>query len=264
MSPVAGRPQQQPSPPERHLFRRLEPLRRCEQVIPYMSLRFTLALVFAFVCSVIASAQNLSPSWEDSTYFGGSGNDVIAAQTTDTSGNIYVTGITTSNNFPTTSGVYEPTYPGPSGSNVIFVSKFGPGGALIWSTFLGPGCFEFLAPSGLAVDASGNVYVSGTFECSGFPTTVNLGTNGSVFVTKLNSSASQLVYSTTLGGNSILGTSEVVLDSTANAFVVGAGDLCCNSTTGIIGPLGGISDFWIAEINSAGTAIPWSVEIGGS
>jgi hypothetical protein len=91
-----------------------------------------------------------------------------------------------------------------------------------------------------------------------------LGTSGSVFLTKLNSSGSQLVYSTTLGGNSILGTSEVVLDSSANAFVIGAGDICCNGSTGIIGPLGGISDFWVAEINSAGNALPWSVEIGGT
>ena len=140
-----------------------------------MSLRFTLVLAFTFVCSVIACAQNLPPSWEDSTYFGRSGNDIISAQTTDASGNVYVTGITTSSNFPTTSGVYEPTYPGPSASDVIFVSKFSPGGALMWSTFLGPGCFDFLAPSSLAVDASENVYVSGTFECSGFPTTVFVG-----------------------------------------------------------------------------------------
>ena len=56
----------------------------------------------------------------------------------------------------------------------------------------------------------------------------------------------------------------MVIDSIANAYVIGSGDYCCNANTGIIGPLGGISDFWVAEINSAGTALSWSVEIGGS
>ena len=229
-----------------------------------MSFRASFVVAFVAVCSIFASAQSLPPSWDDSTYLGGTGNDVIAAQTIDASGNVYVAGISTSSDFPATAGVYEPTYPGPSGSYAIFVSKFSPGGQLQWSTFLGPGCFEFLAPSGIAVDASGNVYVSGTYECSGFPTTVNLGTSGSVFLAKLSSTGSSLVYSTTLGGDSVLGTSEVVLDSSANAFVIGAGDICCNGSTGIIGPLGGISDFWVAEVNSAGTALTWSVEIGGS
>jgi hypothetical protein len=229
-----------------------------------MSSRPWLALTFAVVCSAVASAQSLNPSWTYSSYFGGNAGDSISAQTSDPSGNIYVAGITSSPNFPTTAGVYEPNYPGPSGDNVVFVAKFSSSGALVWSTFLGPGCYTYIVPEGIAVDANKNVYVSGIFECSGYPTTVNLGTSGSVFLTKLNSTGSKLVYSTTLGGNSVLGGSEVVLDSSANAYVSGAGDICCNNSTGIIGPLGGISDFWIAKINSAGTALPWSVEIGGS
>ena len=229
-----------------------------------MSFRALLAVTCAVVCSASASGQNLNPSWTYASYFGGSGADTAGVETKDSAGNIYIAGVTSSTNFPTTAGTYEPTFPGPSGSSVMYVSKFSSAGSLIWSTYLGPGCFQFSVPNGLAVDSNENVYVSGIYECSGYPTTVNLGTSGSVFLTKLNASASQLVYSTTLGGNSVLATSEVVLDSDANAYVIGAGDYCCNSGTGIIGPLGGISDFWVAQVNSAGNAIPWSVEIGGT
>jgi len=229
-----------------------------------MSFRTLLAITCIAVCSAFASAQNLNPSWIYSSYFGGSGADTAGAETKDAAGNIYIAGVTSSTNFPTTHGVYEPTFPGPSGSNAMYVSKFSSGGSLLWSTYLGPGCFQFSVPDGIAVDSNENVYVSGVYECSGYPTTVNLGSTGSVFLTKLNSSGSKLVYSTTLGGNSVLGTSEVVLDSSDNAYIIGAGDYCCNSGTGIIGPLGGISDFWVAEVNSTGTAIPWSVEIGGT
>lgn len=227
-----------------------------------MSVRFTIILVT--VCCTLASAQSLNPSWIYSSYLGGSGADSAGVETKDADGNIYVAGVTSSTNFPTTPGVYEPTFPGPSGSSVMYVSKFSSGGSLLWSTYLGPGCFQFSVPEGIAVDSNENVYVAGIYECSGYPTTVHLGTSGSVFLTKLNSSGSSLVYSTTLGGNSVLGTPQVVLDSSANAYIIGAGDYCCNSSTGIIGSLGGISDFWVAEINSAGNAIPWSVEIGGN
>ncbi len=230
-----------------------------------MPFRFAIAFVFISSLSTIALAQSsLNPSWTNSSYLGGSGSDTISAQTGDTSGNIYVAGLTSSTNFPTTPGVYEPDFPGPSGSSAFFVSKFSSTGLLLWSTYLGPGCNQFSVPDGIAVDSSENVYLSGIYGCSGYPSTVNLGTSGEVFLTKLNSTGSKLVYSTTLGNNSILGTPRLVLDSSANAYVIGSGGSCCNGSTGIIGPLGGISDFWVAEINSAGTALSWSVEIGGT
>lgn len=229
-----------------------------------MSFRFTIALAFVAVCSVFTSAQSsLNPSWTYSSYFGGNGADTAGAEAKDGAGNIYIAGVTSSTNLPTTTGVYEPAFPGPAGSNVMYVAKFSSTGLLLWSTYLGPGCFQFIVPEGIAVDAGENVYISGIFECSGYPTTVNLGTTGSGFITKLNSMGSQLVYSADLPGSAV-GSPQVVLDASDNAYVVGNGFGCCNSSTGIIGPLGGISDFWVAEINSAGDAIPWSVQIGGS
>ncbi len=230
-----------------------------------MSFRTTFALALVAVCSSLAAAQSsLPPSWTYSSYFGGSAADGISAQTADSNGNIYVTGATSSSDFPTTPGVYEPAFPGSSRDNVIFVSKFSPEGKLIWSTYLGPGCYTYIVPSGIAVDAGQNVYIGGIFECAGFPATPPLPNNGSVFLAKLNSTGSQLVYSAVLGGNSVLGDPSVAVDSHGNAFLTGAGDYCCNTNTGNIGPGGGISDFWVAEINHTGNGLPWSVMIGGS
>jgi hypothetical protein len=225
------------------------------------------AAVILVGCGLRCSAQSPPPpSWVYSTYFGGSGSDTITAATRDTAGNIYVAGTTGSSDFPTTAGVYEPAYPGPTGYIVVFVSKFSAAGSLIWSTFLGPGSYQFILASGIQVDADENVYVAGVFQGSGFPTTPGLPHNGSVFVTKLNSTGSQLIYGTTLGPNSILSAPKLVLGSNADAFVTGSGPAgdCCNQRTGIIGPLGGVDDFWVAQINAVGNALAWSVEIGGS
>jgi hypothetical protein len=146
------------------------------------------------------------------------------------------------------------------------VSKFSAAGSLVWSTFLGPGSFQFGIASSIQVDSDENVYVAGIFQGSGFPTTAGLPNSGVVFVVKLNATGSQLIYGATMGPNSTDSSPELVLDCSADAFVSGSGPPfdCCNSIrSGIIGSLGGTDDFWVAEINAAGTALPWSVQMGG-
>lgn len=230
-----------------------------------MSLRFLPITALLFVCCLLASAQStLPPSWVYSSYLGGAKQDGITAQTRDSQGNIYVTGTSTSPTFPTTPGVYEPDYPGAWGYNAIFVSKFAPDGSLVWSTFLGPGCSQYIVSSGIQVDSDQNVYVAGIDECYTFPTTAGLPNWGTVFLAKLNPSGSQLLYSADLGNWAVLGTPTVAIDSAGEAFVTGSGGGCFYGVSGNIGPLGGTSDFWIAEINSAGTAVKWCVTIGGT
>jgi hypothetical protein len=233
----------------------------------FSSRRF-FAVAFFLVLPLLCSAQTSLPaSWVYSTYFGGSQFDGIGAITRDADGNIYATGTSASPDFPTTPGVYEANYPGPSGDSAVFVAKFSPDGALVWSTFLGPGSYEeYTIASAIQVDAHGNVYIAGIFQTPGFPTTKGLPDDGSVFIAKLNATGSELVYSMQVGPNAILSAPQLVLDSSANAFVTGSGEVpdCCNSVeTGVIGSLGGGDDFWVEEINAAGTALPWSVQIGG-
>src|SRR5258708_3601788 len=233
-----------------------------------MSLRALLALcLLVFLSSTFSSAQSaLPPSWTYSSYLGGARADDISARTRDSPGNVYVAGTSNPPTFPTTPGTLEPTYPGPYGYSAVFVSKFSSSGSLIWSTFVGGGCYSYVAPTSIQVDSSQNVYVAGANDCNTFPTTPGLPNWGNLFLGKLNSSGSQLLYDTKLGGwSGDLGTPSVVVDSAGEAFVTGSGGTCCNgAATGNIGTEGGISDFWIAEINSAGTYLKWSVTIGGS
>ena len=105
-----------------------------------------------------------SLSW--STYLGGSNIDGGNGVTTDGSGNVYVTGDTYSNNFPTTSGAYQTSN---AGSGDAFLSKFSSRGSLSYSTFLGGNSFN--DGYGVTTDGSENVYVTGDTYSNNFPTT---------------------------------------------------------------------------------------------
>jgi len=177
-----------------------------------------------------------------STFLGGSPSASGAGVAVDPSGSAYVTGYTglwyngdpIITEFPTTPGAFQ-TSPSPSGTDA-FVTKFNAAGnGLIYSTLLGPvGGSGNPGPggTGIALDSSGNAYVSGYTRSSTFPTTPDafqptypggggaLGLNA--FMTKFNSTGSALVYSSYLGGstNDDVATS-VALDSTGDAYVTG-------------------------------------------
>jgi len=119
----------------------------------------------------------------------------------DGSGNAYVTGWTDSSDFPTTNPL-QPANGGGDGD--AFVAKLNPvGSALVYSTYLGGSGYDF--GFGIAVDSSGNAYVTGWTNSSDFPTANPLqpiygGGGYDAFVAKLNPTGSALVCSTYLGG----------------------------------------------------------------
>src|SRR5262249_50708964 len=137
-----------------------------------------------------------------STYLGADGYDVGRSVAIDPSGNAYVTGYFYASAFPTTSGAYQTVN---RGAYDAFVSKLNPSGsALVYSTYLGGNGDD--RALGIAVDPSGNAYVTGETGSSNFPTTTGayqavFGGHYDAFVTKLNPSGSSLVYSTYLGGS---------------------------------------------------------------
>src|SRR2546425_22124 len=144
----------------------------------------------------------IDPTLAYSTYLGGSSFDRGAHIVVDSAGNAYVTGPTSSSNFPTTTGAFQTTF---GGQFDVYVTKLNSSGsALVYSTYLGGNDLDF--GDGLAVDSAGNAYVSGQTNSSNFPTTTGAfqttsgGGSSDGFVTKLNSSGSALVYSTHLGG----------------------------------------------------------------
>jgi hypothetical protein len=159
-----------------------------------------------------------------STYLGGTGRDGFsAAIAVDASGSAYVTGQTTSSNFPTTPGAFQTGF---GGVQDVFVSKLDPAGsALVYSTYLGGSGAEGDFGSGLAIDASGNTYVTSSTISPDFPTTpgafqTTFG-RSDAFVSKLNASGSALVYSTYLGGSGDDWGLGIAVDRLGNAYVTG-------------------------------------------
>src|SRR4029077_6479177 len=139
-----------------------------------------------------------------STYLGGTGADYFGGDhgygiAVERSGNAYVTGLTDSKDFPTTPGAFQSVCDGGgySCSPNAFVTKFNPtGSGLVYSTFLGGTDIDW--GTGIAVDSSGNAYVTGTTYSRDFPTTsggfqTTCGGGGNnysncwdAFVTKIN------------------------------------------------------------------------------
>src|SRR6185369_10320088 len=136
----------------------------------------TVALWMLLAISANLSAQGSYLSY--STYLGGDGEDVIHSLATDSAGNVYVAGETTSSNFPVTAGAFQ-TKRGNSPGTIFgfqsqylpngFVAKLNPAGQILWATYLGGSGPD--AALGIAVDAKGSPYVLGYSYSPDFPTT---------------------------------------------------------------------------------------------
>ena len=161
----------------------------------------------------------------DAAAFGDYGYDIAV----DASGQAYVAGSTISKNFPV-KNAYQPAGSPDSRGDVFdgFITKFSASGTeLIYSTYLGGK--EIESCDGIAIDAAGNAYVTGsTFgdQTNNFPTTANTfqrtaAGGGDVFVTKLNASGNALVYSTFLGGSNQDKAERIVVDGAGSAYVIG-------------------------------------------
>ena len=166
-----------------------------------------------------------------SSYLGGNGLDQGNGVAVDKAGNAYVVGVTnsTSPSFPVTASALQPTCALDALGNCegdAFVTKMNPAGtALVYSTYLGGTKAE--AGMGIALDASGDAYVTGSTVSSDFPIAGVVfqpafgGGNADAFVTALNPGGTALIYSTYLGGtNTDIGTS-IAVDSSGSAYVSG-------------------------------------------
>src|SRR6266481_3549123 len=183
----------------------------------------------------------IDPVLAYSTYLGGSSGDAGYSIAVDSGGNVYVTGLAGSKDFPTTAGTFQTTNHALYGfAGNAFVTKLNPAGSgLVYSTYLGgsgsPTCPHELASgctggdqgAGIAVDATGNAYLTGWTCSTDFPTTVGafqptLHGLQNAFATKLNSDGTGLLYSTYLGGSDSEWGFGVAVDSQDNAYLTGA------------------------------------------
>jgi hypothetical protein len=204
----------------------------------------------------------IDPILNFSAYLGGASYDAIYALASDPSGNIYVAGETASGSIP---GNTQP----PRSSRDVWVAKLNSSGTqLLYLIFLGGSGND--SGRGIAVDSSGNAYVTGITASTDFPTTAgafSTQTSGSqeAFVAKLNA-AGQLQYSTYLGGGSDAGFA-IAVDATGAAYVAGQTmSVTFPVTAGAIQPSnqGGISDCFVSKLSVAGSSLVYSTYLGGT
>ncbi len=158
-----------------------------------------------------------------STYLGGSGEELGYGIALDSSENAYVTGLTTSTNFPTTPGTIQNTYGG--GPFDAFVTELNASGtALVYSTYLGGNNDD--EATAIAVDSLGSAYITGTTNSTNYTVTANAiqaANKGGydAFVTKVSPQGQSLVYSTYLGGTDDDQGNGITVDQSGNAFITG-------------------------------------------
>jgi hypothetical protein len=200
------------------------------------------------------------------TYLGGAGDEaktnllgeVHVAR--DSLGNIYLTGTTRSANFPTTAGAYRNI----NGSADLFVTKFSPAGAVLYSTYLGGPCEDY--GNAIAVDLNGNAYVTGVVNGGG----TCYYTPG-VLVAKLDPTG-HLVYGSRIGGSlldSSYGTG-IAVDAAGHAYVTGVAKTSDFPTTpgayrtaGCPNDLQFAGDGFVSKLSVDGTAFVYSTLLCG-
>ncbi len=168
-----------------------------------------------------------------SSYLGGNGVDYVSAIAVDSNGLAYVTGDANSCNFPVTARVFEPLKAAPTGIPNAFVSILNPAlsgaASLVYSSYLGGSGGE--DGNGVGVNSSGEVYVTGDTASDDFPSTSNafepsppdlFAITGFVtIINPANTGASQLAYSTHLGGSFVDSGAGIAVDSQNRAYVTG-------------------------------------------
>jgi len=205
----------------------------------------------------------IDPAISYSTLLGGSGADAANALAVDSAGAAYVAGFTESINFPTA----NPAQNFNAGGNDAFVAKLSSDGtALVYCTYLG-GSGDDVA-YGIAVDATGAVYVTGSTTSQNFPAVhalqSKLAGERNAFVVKLAAAGNSLVYSTYLGGSASDSGNGIAVDASGSAYVTG-------DTTSLNFPANGWQrashggqDAFVAKLSADGSHLAYSTYLGGS
>jgi hypothetical protein len=217
----------------------------------------------AFVAKLDATGSSLIYA----TYLGGRWYDYGESIIVDSAGNAYVTGNTSSADFPTTPAAYDRAYNG--GGCDAFVVKLGAtGSSLVYATYLGGGGQD--RGFSMDVDSAGNAYVTGSTESTNFPVTPSafdktLDVVVDAFIAKLDAAGGSLIYATYLGGNEEDRGWSIAVDSAGSAYVAGDG----RSTDFPFTPgafdtsANGNADVFVTKLDATGSSLIYSTYIGG-
>ncbi len=208
-----------------------------------------------------------------STLLGGNGFDTGAGIAVNSAGDAYVTGSTTSSNFPFTTGAYATTT---GGGSDAFVTELDATGVISYSTYLGGGGDDH--GQAIAIDSAGDAYVTGSTGSTDFPQVNPLtapggscggasGGSGDVnaFVTELNPTGAALVYSTYLGGSGTDAGYGLAIDGANDAYVTGSTTSANFPTTtdAYATTNSGGADAFVAKLGAAGRGLLYSTYLGG-
>jgi hypothetical protein len=232
-----------------------------------------------FVTEISASGSALIYS----TFLGGTAGENGYGIAVSSSGSAYITGQTSSTDFPVTSGAFQTTCASVGAENGCwsgFVANINPSGtALVYATYLGGSVIDY--GLGVAVDGAGDAYVTGFTASPNFPTTpgafsteCGVGSCETIFVSKFNPEGSAMVYSTFLGGTWWLACcAGIAVDTAGSAYVTGATPSYdfpvtpgafqpvnngCNTCFGVG------ADAFVSKFTPDGSALVYSTYLGGS
>ncbi|MCX7696278.1 MAG: SBBP repeat-containing protein [Bacteroidales bacterium] len=202
-----------------------------------------------------------------STFTGGTGNDIATDLAIDNKYNVYVTGFTFSDNFPITENAFQQTNDG--GSDVFVIRFSAHEMKMDFSTLLG-GCADDI-PNGIAIDNNRFIYITGITFSHDFDITTNTfqtsyGGMMDGFITKIDPTGSQLIYSTYVGSENDDYAKKIATDEEGNAYVVGytySVDFPTTSST-IQPTYDGNGDAFILKLNPEGNFLIFSTLLGGN
>jgi hypothetical protein len=200
-----------------------------------------------------------------SSFLGGTEIDQAWDITVDSKGQAYITGFTASDDFPTTSGVYNTSH---NGAMDVFVTKFNKTGTdLVYSTFIGGGGSDW--SYGIAVDADGYVFITGGTASADFPIKGGAYDNSfngdtDAFVAKLNKNGSALLLSTFFGGSDEDIGYDLVLGPDGEIFITGSTDSNDLPTTKGADDrtFGGFFDGFATKFDSEASMLIYSTYVG--
>lgn len=197
-----------------------------------------------------------------STYIGGNGWDYCNDIIVDESGIVYITGLTASTNFPIVNALNSTMN---SAQDIFLLRLNASGNEILSSTYYGGSGWD--QATAIALDQSNNIYLVGETASADFPTinaySETFGGNIDCFVLKLNSTATELLYSTYLGGSATERGQDIAVDSDGYAYVTGHTESSGFPTLNAYDSThNGATDVFVTKLNPTGSTLNYSTFVG--